>query len=483
LETGFKPPADCLGHDRISRSILEKVAIMPPGSMIGIQGPWGRGKTDVLWRVADQSGAGKREVKGRNKAIWINPWQYGNPDLLTPIVIELLKQIKPAKKSSAKALRKAAVTIIKAGLSFGLKATALTVPGGQIYAAAANEAKELLEGLFEAEELDSESTPDPDPVSEMGKRFADLVGALLTEQGFAPNARLLICIDDLDRCLPHRQVALLEALHFLISAGAQVTILVALDPTLARQSVIVHYGTDMFDPERYLDKMFDLRITLPAVSGDVLKKLIKKQLACSVAFKGREITYSDLAAHCGSLFSNLEDSFNQAMFLPDLCNPRMIRRVLRRIELLARSGVSFDMNIEETDRWLLVLWLALVERRPELRAALRGAPALDEKAKCLENIRMAYSFDTHGYTEVEPWLPQGVPSPPKRRFTPPSASEVQAQKDSSMLVIGMPRRQDASDLVRVFDKLHDLSRQEEKSWTTLAKCFSTFDDILVKAGL
>ena len=135
----------------------------------------------------------------------------------------------------AEAIRKAAESVIKAGLNFGLKATALTIPGGQIYETGAKEAIDLLEGLFHARDLECESVPDPDPVSEMGKRFAELVRVLLAKHEVAPNARLLICVDDLDRCLPHRQVALLEALHFLVTAGAQATILVALDPTLARQ--------------------------------------------------------------------------------------------------------------------------------------------------------------------------------------------------------------------------------------------------------
>jgi len=488
LKTDLKPPSDCLGHDRVARSILDKVALLQPGSMIALQGPWGRGKTDVLWRVAILSGAGKPEVPVTQKAIWINPWQYGTPDLLSPLVLALLKLVPEERRTRNEALWKAAESIIKAGVGFGIKATSFVVPGGKIFEAVASEAKDLLSGLFEAQNLDRDHKPDPDPVSEMGRRFDQLVKEVFANNGTDNESRLLICVDDLDRCLPHRQVALLEALHFLISAGAPATILVALDPTLARQSVIAHYGTRMFDPERYLDKMFDLRITLPALSGEVLAGLVKKQLASLVDFKGTRVSYMEVAAdHCGKLFPDLQGAFKEALFLPDFCNPRMIKRMLERIRLLASSNVSLEMDIDRGDAWLLVLWLALVERRPELRSALQGADGADTRGQRLSQIRSAYIFDTSKRESVE--VSYGVGTTHRgetRRTVEPPPSEIQAKKDSAMEAIGMPRRDDAADLVTVLHKLYDLERpswREAGHWATLAQIFSRFDDILVRAGL
>jgi len=487
LDAGLKLKKDCLGHTGIAKSILEKVALLEPGSMISIQGPWGRGKTDVLARIAVANSSGNLQPKLSSKTIWINPWQYGTPDLLSPIVIALLQRVL-RKKTPGKALRKAAESIIKAGLGFGLKATALTLPGGKLFDVAAEEAKVLLDGLFEAEEMDKDSRPDVDPVSKMGERFKELVGGVLASEGSSPESRLLICIDDLDRCLPHRQVALLEALHFLVSADAQTTILVALDPALARQSVIVHYGTDMFDPERYLDKMFDLRVNLPAISGETLKTLIKKQLAMPVRFNDSEVPRSDLAAtRCGQLFTDLEDAFEKALLLPDFCNPRMIGRMLQRIYLLACSNVSFKMEINPEERWILVLWLALIERRPELRIAIRDAATSEERRKRLENMREAYRFDTSGRHRFQ-YVPPTQHSSMRSEFVDPPVSEIQAQKDSIMLSIGMPERVRAPDLCRIFSRLYAVwaethEHAKEHADVSLARIFADFDDLLVQAGL
>ena len=52
LDTGLDLPPDALGHDDLARAIIYKAVHLPPGSVIAVQGSWGRGKTDVLARVA-----------------------------------------------------------------------------------------------------------------------------------------------------------------------------------------------------------------------------------------------------------------------------------------------------------------------------------------------------------------------------------------------------------------------------------------------
>ncbi|HXZ11550.1 MAG TPA: P-loop NTPase fold protein [Candidatus Sulfotelmatobacter sp.] len=338
FEAGIALPKDALDHDDIAASILTKSGLLPPGSVLCIQGPWGRGKTDVLARVAT---ATYKRHSGEHlcpKAIWVNPWQYGTPDLLSPIVLALLERIKPEHRTASKAIRMAAETIIKAGLSFGLKATALMIPGGKIYEAAAKEAKDLLQGLFEARDVDEsmDKRPDPDPVSQMGLRFSQLVEEVLDSEGFDDSVRLLVCIDDLDRCLPHRQVALLESIRFLLSAGARASFIVALDPSLARQSVIAHFGTDIFDPDRYLDKMFDLRVGLPSLSDAALDSLFRSQLSSMVGMPVGSVPLEKmLSQQFGNIFSDWANVASNWLLLPDFRNPRMVHRTYFRAHPLA----------------------------------------------------------------------------------------------------------------------------------------------------
>lgn len=377
IEEGLSLPQDALNHSQMAQQLLWAAGRLPAGSVIGLQGSWGRGKTDVLARLIQAI-----RQQGAISWLWINPWQYGTPDLLSPLVLALLERLSPARRASHAALRKAAQGVVLAGLNFGLKAATRAVPGGNLLLDAAGSMTELLGPLFEASDLDAEQKlPDPDPVARMGSRFAELVDAILAEEGAE---RLLICVDDLDRCLPDRQVALLQAMRFLISSGAKATFVVALDPILARQALIAHYQTDAFDPDQYLDKMFTLRVNLPAVPQHQITQLFQSHFARPTS----SIPLGDAPQTLGAVISarlgapwpgHLAEQASEVLCTPALRNPRLVRRVVDRLHLLltaepqdaAAAGQPLRLH-EPLEARLLVGWLALGERWPGVRAALQS---------------------------------------------------------------------------------------------------------------
>src|ERR1035438_8226750 len=96
FETGGVLPEDALGHDALALRILDRVRSMDPGSGIAIQASWGHGKTDVLARMAASTYGLDQKLDASRiapKALWLNPWQYDDPNLLTPLVIALLGRI------------------------------------------------------------------------------------------------------------------------------------------------------------------------------------------------------------------------------------------------------------------------------------------------------------------------------------------------------------------------------------------------------
>jgi len=367
IRQGLTLPADALNHADISQRLLEQAARLPAGSVIALQGSWGRGKTDAIARMA------KRAESDADWAwLWINPWQYGDANLLTPLVLELLSMIPAEERSTRPALIKAARTILLAGLSFGLKASKHLVPGpGALIAEAAGPASDLLSGLFDAADIErAESRPDPDPIAKMSVQFAVLSAAVLASTGAQ---RLIICVDDLDRCLPDRQVALLQALRFLLSSAAEVRFAVAIDPTLARQALRVHYSEEHFDPDLYLDKMFDLRVNLPAVNDGHVGNLIRSHLRRPVpgGTLGQVLTQA-----LGQPAECLADEAAAALCTPGLRNPRLIRRMIDRLYLLlaGQKGTALRLGSSLDARWLLV-WLVIAERWPAVRTALQVDPA------------------------------------------------------------------------------------------------------------
>jgi hypothetical protein len=349
--------------------------------------------------------------------IWINPWQYGTPDLLTPLVVGLLQRIPRERRSGNAALRKAAETIIRAGINFGLKLGALAIPAAPLLDLAADPLDKLIGGLFDAVDLQEppEALPDADPVAVMGERFKALVEGLVSTRRMQAGARVIVCVDDLDRCLPDRQVALLEAIRFLISSDAPATFLIALDPTLARQAIITHYKTDAFDPDRYLDKMFHLRVNLPAVEERV-EKLVANHLAREVRAGGASTRLDRLvllllgkegpAALCRAA--------RHAFFVPDLSSPRVLRRVFDRLYLLALGAETGDrLSLRSDDDFvMLLLWLGVVERWPDVRSAIQdgGPHRFTERLTQLTNTHRTLDTKPSGIAALDR-LPQPTAAP------------------------------------------------------------------------
>lgn len=357
---------DALAHNELADQIKSDVQAMAPGSVTGIQGSWGRGKTDLVSRIFESASNDSTFPP----PIWINPWQYGTPDLIRPVVLEMLRTMAPDKRSASDRVRRAARTLLRAGNAMLFKAVSVVAPFGEVIGAGEEHVDELLSGLFNESE---DGLADPDPVYAMAERFRDLTEEYLDAAGIQ-DGRLLICVDDLDRCLPDHQIAMLEAIYFLTGARAKCNFIVALDPTLVQQAAHAHYKTSGFDSEQYLNKLFDLRLNLPPLSTRQIKLLLEGELARAdqlSAKSSREEKQLDsvIERAFGVDRGQIGLVFADTMWLPELRNPRLIRRVFDRLWILARRlDVYDDQRLKSLDHWsTAVRWCALAERWPDAR--------------------------------------------------------------------------------------------------------------------
>lgn len=94
------------------------------------------------------------------------------------------------------------------------------------------------------------------------KTIIDFLDDLLQERA----NRLIIIIDELDRCRPDFAVKLLERIKHYFSKDT-ITFVFATNLNELQHTVSKFYGNE-FDACRYLDRFFDLRITLPPVNMD-----------------------------------------------------------------------------------------------------------------------------------------------------------------------------------------------------------------------
>jgi hypothetical protein len=359
---GAKAGYDALKHDELAAAIAGHIISLPPGSVISVQGSWGRGKTDVLTRVFDLFEAGEGPAP-----VWIDPWQYGRPDLIQPVIVELLKRTRD-RAWDKEWLRTTAATLLHASNAMIFKAVSVFVPFGSIVDAAQQPVDKLIDRALDAG--DDQSSTDADPVHEMAVRFRELVDVVLSPRNPAweSDKPLLVCVDDLDRCLPDHQIAMLEAIHFLTSAGANCTFLVALDPVLVQQAAFTHYRTEALDINQYLDKLFQLRVNLTALRPAQIEELVAAEFSAQVVAVLRD----GLDAGPGAVRA----AFSKAFFVPELANPRLVHRTFQRLRLVAAANVrAGHADLRDPDALgALVAWCAVAERWPQLRQLLQASP-------------------------------------------------------------------------------------------------------------
>jgi hypothetical protein len=338
---------DHLAHTDIAGSLIRHLSYLPRGSVIAIQGNWGRGKTDILARVnsilADQTPA----------PAWINPWQYGAPDLLSPLVLELVNRVGPEKRRNSDLMRSAVKTLLRVGNAIAIQGASLVVPVvGPLMTSAAAPIDDFIKSVFD------ESGPETpyDSVKVMADAFRQLVDQyqILTNSG---DRQLVILVDDLDRCLPDHQIAVLESIHFLTSAGANCHFLIAIDPQLVAQAAISHYKVRSFDTEQFLDKLFDLRVTLQYLRSEQTLPLFRALLA----------DMEDPDQISTAEMKRLTAAFPNVFIVPAVNNPRVMTRVARRIQLLLVETESRRWLESTLDTHALLSWACICERWPSLR--------------------------------------------------------------------------------------------------------------------
>ncbi|AOR36485.1 hypothetical protein BFF78_40340 [Streptomyces fodineus] len=228
---------------------------------VGVFGSWGAGKSSFLrlW---------ERRLQGEaTRTIWFNPWKYDRKvevwaALLHTILAEMEK--KDTLKEKAVRLAKAATWLsVRAGLGTAAAlGTGGVIKGGDV--------DELLKSLSE------EDSQQYRQVNSFEFDFADAVKEFVGENG-----RLVVFVDDLDRCTPESAMTVLESLKLFL-AHSQCVFVLALDLDVLAAIATNKFGealkgapSEVVSGMAYLDKIVQLPFFLPEVGFETLREAFK----------------------------------------------------------------------------------------------------------------------------------------------------------------------------------------------------------------
>ena len=306
--------------DQVARTLLEAQAPFT----LGVTGKWGSGKTSVLRRAfatlgglpleqarrldepAREQGAdddwkalsAKQRLLAlgwddsyhtrieQSLCVWFSPWQHQGED--NPL-IPLVREIQAQFESRLGIMRKLEVDVNKRKRSAGLAALSLIehVADAAI-SLKAGRAVKMARGMSDAVRKGWREGEDNTAALSDGQRFhllfEDAVDELLralARDDAAVNqyTRLVIFVDDLDRCEESVIVQLLEAIKLYLGSRRCVFVL-GLDHGAVMDALDHHWESRSEDANReYLEKLFQATVAVPLPRPDEVKITIEQQLA------------------------------------------------------------------------------------------------------------------------------------------------------------------------------------------------------------
>ncbi len=306
---GFKVHADLLIN------VINDESVLP--ITIGVFGDWGSGKSSILQIIKEEF---DKEDNKDSLCIYFNGWTFEGYDdakaaLLNSILKELednkkiSKEIKDTIKEKAKKLWKSIDWIRGAGMAMknvALPAVSAYFTGGlslipfavQKLTEWGDNPEEIIEKLkseqgqetFKAfiKESKEDNKNSTNTVAEFRKDFAELLEATNFK-------RLIVIIDDLDRCSPERIIENLEAIKLFLNVP-KTAFIIGADPRIVKYAIEHKYKNNKEIEEDnnrividYLEKLIQLPYSLPRLSESevetYISMLICKKEIGDTAFK------------------------------------------------------------------------------------------------------------------------------------------------------------------------------------------------------
>lgn len=380
---------------------------------VGVFGPWGSGKTSVSQQVEKQLNS-REDVL----VIYAEPWAFDpatDPKArLIGIVLNAVNAHLESSGNLTEDLRKVVGKLAKRiRWSRAAKLAATTALTAQL--PSIDELADVFTG-HEAEPVDEPSIDG----------FRDDFAKLMADDALQDVQRVVVIIDDLDRCLPDTVVDVLEAIKLFL-AVPKMAFLIAADEKAVRFAIATRYTTTRAAMEkeatelavRYLDKIVHIPIRLPLLSlmdveAYVLQLLLLQDSSPSVDLEEVR-AHCDQRRHAGeaSLLHGLPSAVSQEHLVlaerlaPVLYegmdgNPRRIKRFLN--ELWLRSVFAQARGVEVDHSAVAKLMVLEQVHEPGFEEMLEWVRVgtIEDKLTALQEGKGDTSVQLRRWADMEP---------------------------------------------------------------------------------
>ena len=357
---------DALGFEPYTNSLSELITekgITP--FTIGIFGSWGTGKTSLMLMLKE-----KLESKDNVRTVWFNAWKFDDEKQIWAALIQaVLNQLAVSLGENARLKLQELRNSIEWIQFLEFIGRSILSRGPDI---------DALKSSFKfGEKVES--------ISEFEKKFEGFVDSCNIE-------RLVIFIDDLDRCKMEATVDILETIKLLLNSKKCVYVL-GLDYERVCDAVSQRFAESSQDvAEDYLDKIIQLAFHIPRRSEEDMKlylrylfalEFLKKENLQSFATDMRKIE-KNIDTEFLTLLKTYTEAFSmdkyRALTEHDLLitrenefNPRKLKRFLNIYEMRRSLSEVLELNLENE---YLIKFLLLQIKFSDFYRDLENYPGL-----------------------------------------------------------------------------------------------------------
>ena len=319
----------------------ENEKLLSENNLIAIYGEWGTGKSCLMKTIASKLNKEKYDIS------WFDTWKYEHDDNLAYSLFKFIGQERFLEQPKIKTILKNAYDIFQS-LTNGIELNygPLNLKPGEVTNKAVELSREKSENAENQKCL-------WEKINEFEEAFANIT---------FDNKKLVVFLDDLDRCESENIITLISAIKLLLSINKNIIFIIGLDKKAVTLALRNKYNNDYNKADEYLEKIFPINFELT-------NKLQNNQLLNYISnTTNLSITDSKL----------ILDLFKQLNF----SNARHIKKVLRKY-YLSKNYLSTKVDISNKYLVSIIIYTLILNifYNDEYKALL-----LEDKEKIYENI-------------------------------------------------------------------------------------------------
>ncbi len=316
---------DLLNYEVFANIFKEIITTQKTPLTIGLYGEWGSGKTSLMQMVKNELETKKKitekthlirkilryinknvDKKSVIKTVWFDAWKFEKThDLRVALILTILREMETDSDYNSR-INKKVKKLIKNINWFGVSMAVVNqfLPRQLTFQESTNRVLKLSK---------EDSIKTLNYLSEFETNFEEIVKDYVCADHNARDncGRLVVFIDDLDRCTPEKAIDILEALKLFLNVEHCVFILGADKEVIEKYLEKKYVNMDLNWKKSYLDKIIDIPFFIPPLREETIKQFINN-LREFTDIKKKE--YIEIIAKVGS-------------------NPRTIKKLINTLEI------------------------------------------------------------------------------------------------------------------------------------------------------